>query len=148
MTTRLARALRGRGWQVLTTHHPGAQVGVYVLQSPRPRPATKGAVVLDLVAKRGRAYLLVESKDRYWVADARKVLRVSTQAAYRESLAERFGVDWAQAPVLIPGIALPASARVPAEVPEGVVVVRVTPRGMDVVRGKHKLPGARAGRLG
>lgn len=143
ITRKLARLLRASGWRILSTHHPGAQGGVYVLRTPRPKPATKGAVVLDLVAEHRGRYLLVESKDRYYHADALKVLRAATDRCYRDSLAERFGIDWAAKPVVIPSLAVPQSEAVPGSAPKGILVIAVgaginAAAGCELARG---LPG-------
>ena len=136
VTRLLALHLSRSGWKVITTHHPGAQGGVYVLRDPRPKPPTKGAVVLDLVAKRGQVYLLVECKDRYYRPDALKVRALAADPAYRPSLAERFRIGWQRTPRLLGAIALPDAARLPRRLPEGVLVLAVGQCGLRVVAGQ------------
>jgi len=150
VTLALAAHLRRAGWRILTTHSPGSQGGVYVLRSPRPTPPTKGAVVLDLVAQQGNVYLLVESKGRYSRSDAAKVVGATRDPAYRESLADRFGIVWRQKPLLVPAVALPNNAHVPANVPEGAVVIAVESKGARITAGKPEraLPGVRQAKAG
>lgn len=95
LTLALERHLRAQGWRVLTRHHPGAQGGVSVLRTPRPRPPTKGA------------FLLVESKTRYSRADAAELAALIGDPAYRCSLRERFGTQRLVRSRLLVALALP-----------------------------------------
>lgn len=87
------------------------------------------------MAQRANTFLLVESKDHYAPADAGKLARVLSDRAYRHSLRERFGLDWATSPRLVAAIALPDGARLPRGPLEGLAIILVGPAGVRAAQG-------------
>lgn len=86
ITEATVKFLESNHWQVISVHYPGSHSGMTFHRSDREGPGAKGAVLVDIVACKGRLRLLVESKPRFSVSDAKKLRELLSTPAYYPSM--------------------------------------------------------------
>jgi hypothetical protein len=127
ITDAVAGLLRQCGWEVIATHHPGAQGGFRISV-----PGGKGAgdIIPDVVAVRGNEVLVVESKPRFVRADLRKMTALRDDECRCRNLLAQVGLgDYPAAAVRV-GLAMAGVG--PADIPTDVVVFTHTGEGTRV----------------
>jgi hypothetical protein len=98
--------LKAEGWDILSLHYPGAGGGLYFHPNGRVTKGARGAMVVDIVARKTGYLLLVESKVRFDHHDVGKLVKLTTNSGYRQSLLAVYGTVEESPPTFLRGLAL------------------------------------------
>lgn len=130
VTRDVAAWLADLSWEVLSVHFPGTQGGLRIRPDVQGVKST-GAIVPDVVAVRMGYLLLCESKPEFYLADAHKLLTVTADARYAESL--RGACALAGEPLLEVLPAVCFSGPAPTKYPPGVILISHSPAGIQAL---------------
>jgi len=98
--------LRTEGWDILSLHYPGASGGLYFHPNGRVTKGARGALVVDIVARKRDYLLLVESKVRFDRHDVEKLIKLTTNSGYRQGLLTIYGTLEKASPIFLRGLGL------------------------------------------
>ncbi|HID86718.1 MAG TPA: hypothetical protein EYP55_04985 [Anaerolineae bacterium] len=98
--------LKAEGWEILGVHYPGASGGLYFHRQERAEKGARGALVVDIVARKQSDVLFVESKVRYDPKDTEKLIMLTTEPAYRQSILAALGIALGEEVHFLRGIAV------------------------------------------
>lgn len=130
VTRDVAAWLDRLGWQVLSVHFPGTQGGLRIHPSDTASRSA-GSIVPDIVAVRIGHLLLAESKPEFCLADAEKLLAVTSDDRYVESLRHTCALAGQPLRVVLPAVCF--GGPLPIAPPAGVVLLRHCPMGIEAL---------------
>lgn len=142
VTECVARYLASHRWAIHSVHCPGAQGGVRLRPVSGQVSRSRETIVPDIVASKRNTFLIVESKPRFDLRDARKAQR-ATQPGYVATLVKVLELR-APPKLVLPAVAF--SGRPPASVvlPAGLVLFMVGKGGRVQVVGTSEDPASAA----
>jgi hypothetical protein len=94
VTNVIAAQLAVSGWELRAVAAPGMGSGTILRPNPDAagrRPQLKGAVVIDVIARKGGRWLFLENKDRFSSSDLLKLTRLRDSGLYSRDLAQLVG---------------------------------------------------------
>lgn len=120
VTRDVAAWLADLNWKVLSVHFPGTQGGLRIDPSD-PVSKSAGSIVPDIVAVRIGCLLLAESKPEFCLADVEKLLGLTSDVRYSESLSRTCAL--AGQPLREVLLAVCFGGAVPTRYPPGVILL-------------------------
>jgi len=90
VTRKTVEWLSNRGWSIIAFDFPQSGTG-FVLHPNDSTSKVKGAIIPDIVARKDEVGLILENKDRFNIADFKKINRLRTTSDFSGSLEILFG---------------------------------------------------------